>query len=131
MSKLSRRVIARVIAAKLLAEPARRSHWMRVTAAYLVENNMESDVDLLLNDIAHEIFVQGGQLFTTVTSARPLTDSVRAELKRTLQEATGAKQVAFSEQVDPSLLGGVVAQTPDAQLDLSVRTRLKQLATIK
>ena len=36
--KLSRRIIARTIAAKLLAEPGKRKHWLQVTAAYLVEN---------------------------------------------------------------------------------------------
>lgn len=131
MAKLSRRVIARTIAAKLLAEPTRRSHWLQVAAAYAVENNMEHEVDLLVNDIAHEIFVQSGELYVSVTSARPLTDAIRAELTRTLQEATKATRVQFSEEIDPSLLGGVVATTPDARLDLSVRTRLKQLATIK
>jgi len=131
MAKLSRRVIARTIAAKLLAEPERRSHWLQVAAAYMVESNMENDVDLLVNDIAHEVFAQSGQLYATVTSAHPLSDAARADLKRTLQEATSAKKVAFDEKVDPTLLGGVVAQTPDAQLDLSVRTRLQQLATIK
>jgi F0F1-type ATP synthase delta subunit len=131
MAKLSRRVIARVVAQKLLAEPQRRSHWLQVAAAYMVENHLEHDVDLLVNDIAHELFMQSGQLSVAVTSARPLADAARAELKRTLQEATHARRVTFSETVDPALLGGVIARTPDAQLDLSVRTRLQQLATIK
>lgn len=131
MATLSRRAIARVIAAKLLTEPARRSHWLRATAAYLVEHTMAHTADLLMNDIAHEIFVQSGKLFVDVTSARPLTVSVREDLARMLQEATQAKQITLSEHVDPSLIGGVVAQTPSAQLDLSVRTRLQQLATIK
>jgi len=131
MSKLSRRVIARTIAAKLLAEPAKRKHWLQVAAAYLIENNQAEDVDLLVNDIAHEVFEQSGKLHVDVTSARPLTDGVRDELKRLLTEATNAKQVDLTEHVDADLLGGLIARTPSAQLDVSVRSKLRQLATLK
>lgn len=130
-AKASRRVIARAIAAKLLAEPKQRKHWVEVLAAYLVETNRVDEIDLIVNDIAHEIFEQKGELIVDVVSARPLTDQVRAELTRVLKQATNAHNVEYSESVDPSLLGGLIARTPDAQLDASVRTKLKQLATIK
>jgi F-type H+-transporting ATPase subunit delta len=127
---VSRRVIARTLAAKLLGEPSKRSHWLKATAAYLMEQRMVSDLDLFVNDLAHELHEQSGHLYVDVTSARKLTDSVRSELKRTLQDATGAKRVELSEHIDPSLLGGLVARTPDAELDASVRTKLKQLASL-
>lgn len=130
-SKTSRRVIARTIAAKLLEAPQERKHWIMVLAAYLVDANRVDELDLVVNDIAHELYVQKGELLVDVTSARPLTDHVRAELKSLLQESTGASQVELTESVDPALLGGLIARTPDAQLDVSVRTNLKQLATIK
>lgn len=131
MSKLSRRVIARTVAAKLLAEPSKRKHWLQVAAAYLIETNQAADIDLLVNDIAHEVYEQSGKLFVDVTSARPLTDGVRDELKRLLRDATSAKQVDLTEHVDPELLGGLIARTPSAQLDVSVRSKLRQLATLK
>ncbi len=129
-SKASRRVIARTIAAKILAEPSRQSHWLKMTAAYLLEQNMADDVDLIINDIAHELFEQSGHLLVDVTSARRLSDAVLDQLKTTMREATGAKSVELSEHTDSSLLGGLIARTPDATLDASVRTKLKQLATI-
>lgn len=130
-SKASRRVIARTVAAKLLAEPKERRHWIQALAAYLIETNRADEVDLVVNDIARELFDQDGQLIVDVVSARPLNDQVRAELKQTLKAATAAREVDLSEHVDPALIGGLVARTPDAQLDASVRTKLKQLATIK
>jgi F-type H+-transporting ATPase subunit delta len=129
--KASRRVIARTVAAKLLAEPKARKHWVQALAAYLVETRRVDEIDLIVNDIARELFIQKGELVVDVTSARPLTDSVRAELKHLLKEATDAKEVSLNESIDKSLLGGLIARTPDAQLDASVRTKLKQLATIK
>lgn len=129
-AKVSRRVVARTLAGRLLAEPAKRSHWLRVTAAYLMEQHMVDDIDLFVADLAYELHEQSGHLYVDVTSARALTDGVRAELKRTLQEATGATHVELSEHTDPSLIGGLVARTPDAELDASVRTKLKQLASL-
>ncbi|HSX31889.1 MAG TPA: ATP synthase F1 subunit delta [Candidatus Saccharimonadales bacterium] len=129
-SKVSRRVIARTIAAKLLAEPDNKAHWLQVLAAYVIDRNMAEDVDLLINDIAHELYDQDGLLLVTVTSARALSDSLKEDLTRTLQASTGANQVELQTRVDPNLLGGLIAKTPDAQLDASVRTKLKQLASL-
>jgi ATP synthase F1 delta subunit len=129
-NKVSRRVLARTVAAKLLGEPSKRSHWMKVTAAYLIENGMADDTDLILNDIAHELYEQSGHLLVDVTSARKLTDALRKDLKRILKESTGASRVELAEHLDPYLLGGLVARTPDHQLDASVRTKLKQLASL-
>jgi len=130
-SKASRRVIARTVAAKLLAEPKARKHWITALAAYLVENNRTDEVDLVVNDIAHELFEQKGQLLVDVTSARPLSEQVKSELTRVLKDATAAQEVSLTENIDPSLLGGLIARTPDAQLDASVRTKLRMLAAIK
>jgi F-type H+-transporting ATPase subunit delta len=130
-SKASRRVIARTVAAKLLAQPKERKHWIAALAAYLVEHNRTDEVDLVVNDIAHELFEQKGQLLVDVTSARPLSEQVRAELTRVLKDATAAHEVSLTENIDPSLLGGLIARTPDAQLDASVRTKLRMLAAIK
>ena len=130
-SKLSRRVIARAVAAKLVDEPKRRNHWIKVTAAYMVEQGIAEDIDLVVNDIARELFALSGHLLADVTSAYPLTDTLREELKRNLRATTNAKHVELSEHIDRDLLGGVVARTPDGVLDVSVRTQLKQLAAIK
>lgn len=130
-NKTSRRVIARTIAAKLLEEPKERGRWVAMLAAYLVDTNRVNELELVVNDIAHELFVQKGELLVDVTSARPLTDQVRAELKALLKESTGAAQVDLSEQIDPAVVGGLIARTPDAQLDVTIRATLRQLATIK
>lgn len=126
----SRRVIARTIAAKVLAEPSRLGHWMKVLAAYLLEHKQADLAELIANDIAREIFVQNGELLVDVTSSHELAENVRKDLKKALASSTGAKSVVLNEQTDPSLIGGLVAHTPDAILDISVRSQLKQLAAI-
>lgn len=129
-AQFSRRVIARVIASKLVAEPTRQDYWIKVLAAYLIENNRVEEADLVVSDIEHELYTQDGQLLVNVTSARPLTADVRKSLTSVLTDQTKAKKVTITEEVDPNLLGGLVAKTADAELDASVRTKLNRLATI-
>lgn len=130
-SKLSRRVIAQTIAEKLVAEPKRHSHWLKVLAAYLVDHKQADDIDLFVQDIAQAYFELTGELLVDVTSARKLTETIREELRRYLKSVTGAKHVALTEHVDAGLLGGVIARTPGGVLDTSVKTQLKRLTAIK
>jgi F-type H+-transporting ATPase subunit delta len=130
-NKFSRRVLARVIATKLIAEPSRADYWIKLLAAYLIDQHREKEADLLLNDLAHELYVQNGQLMVEVTSARPLSEAIRTQLKQLLTSRTDASRVELVEAVDPELIGGLIARTPDAVLDASVRGTLNQLATIK
>jgi ATP synthase F1 delta subunit len=129
-TRFSRRVLARTIAAKLVAEPSHQSHWLRVLAAHLVDQNRADEADLIIHDIEQELYEQAGQLTVHVTSARSLTDSTRQSLKKMLKDQTDAKQVVLTEKVDPGLLGGLIARSAHAELDASVRTKLNQLASI-
>jgi F-type H+-transporting ATPase subunit delta len=61
-----------------------------------------------------------------VRSAVPLTDDQRARLAKALGQATG-KDIEVKVVVDPSVLGGIVAQVGDTVIDGSVRRRLDQL----
>jgi len=61
-----------------------------------------------------------------VRSAIPLTDDQRERLAKALGNATG-KQVEVKVVVDPSVLGGIVAQVGDTVIDGSVRSRIDQL----
>ena len=61
-----------------------------------------------------------------VRSAIPLTDDQRKRLADALGEATG-KQVEVKVVIDPSVLGGIVAQVGDTVIDGSVRGRLDKL----
>lgn len=128
--KVSRRILARTVAAKLLAEPSNSRKWIRSLAAFLIDRGMEQDADLILNDISRELYLQGGHLIVNVTSARGLSEATRDELRRMLKAQTSAKTIDLVEEADPSLIGGLVARTPDGILDASVRTKLKQLASL-
>ena len=61
-----------------------------------------------------------------VRSAIPLTDDQRTRLAAALGNATG-RAVEVKVIVDPTVLGGIVAQVGDTVIDGSVRNRLNQL----
>ncbi len=65
-----------------------------------------------------------GQDIAHVTSAMPLDDASRASITRQLETITG-KRIILREQVDPALLGGVIARVGDTLIDGSVRRRLE------
>jgi F-type H+-transporting ATPase subunit delta len=61
-----------------------------------------------------------------VRTAVPLSDDQRTRLAEALGKATG-KSVEVKSIVDPSVLGGVVAQVGDTVIDGSIRNKLEQL----
>ncbi len=126
----SRRDIVRVITARLLDEPAKRSQWLQRLAAYMVTHNMTGQVDLIINDIAHELYIQAGMLTAEVTSVRQLSEDLRASITAMLKAETAAKTINLHESLDASLLGGFTARTADAEIDASVKTKLQALAAL-
>ncbi len=130
--KVSRRLIAQVVAAKLAEQPkaADAKHVMRELAAFLMENKLLDDADVLMNDIAEELYRLTGRLVVEVTSAHPLEDAERTRLTDYLERATGAASIDLHEAVNPGLIGGLIAKTPSAELDVSVQSTLRQLTAL-
>lgn len=91
---------------RLLIDKGRFGHFSLMVESY---NSMADDL--------------AGRVRATVRSAKELSPELRAEVQASLAAATG-KQVVVSWSVDPSLLGGLVAQVGDKVIDGSVRARL-------
>lgn len=61
-----------------------------------------------------------------VTTAAPLADDLREQVRRELSETLPFTPI-LDERVDPTLLGGMVIQIGDTLHDMSLRARLNQL----
>ncbi len=70
-----------------------------------------------------------GVVRPTLTSAMPLDDRQVEAIKEALAKSTG-KKVILKVEVDPSLIGGVVAQIGDKVYDGSVKTQLTRIEDI-
>jgi len=106
----------------------------RVGSSPLVRNFLSFLVDqrrLLNFEAIRQEFVRladedAGLTTARVVSASPLDERRRDRLRRALSERTG-REVRLEVEVDPSLIGGAVAQVGDLVFDGSLRTQLSAL----
>jgi F-type H+-transporting ATPase subunit delta len=68
-----------------------------------------------------------GLVRADVTSAVPLDDATRDEIRRSL-EAVSKKRVELVPEVDPALMGGFKVRMGNYLVDLSLKTRLDSLS---
>lgn len=73
------------------------------------------------------LFDLSGRLTVRVTTAVPLTDTLRQALSAKIKALTGLEPV-LEESVDASILGGMVLQVGNQKIDASVRQRLARLS---
>lgn len=67
-----------------------------------------------------------GRVRVRVSTASPLDDAMREQVTNALASATG-KHVILETEVDPDLIGGIVARVGGKVYDASLRTRLHDL----
>lgn len=124
-AKLSRRKIAQYVADQTEAgKPI--GDLINEVAAYMIETKTVRQAGLMARDIEDALATRG-TVVATVTTARPLAD----ELRQHIVAMIGAKQVHMRELVDPSLIGGVMLETPNHRLDATVRQKLNVLLQAK
>lgn len=99
-------------------------------AVYLVETGQTRNVELYIRDIELAVAKRFGIATTYVYSARHLKDSTRKKIKDLVKDATSVKAVEMVEKVEPELIGGIIIRTADAELDESVRTKIRDLRSI-
>ncbi|HET7080213.1 MAG TPA: ATP synthase F1 subunit delta [Chloroflexia bacterium] len=63
-----------------------------------------------------------------VTTAIPLDANAQKDVEERIKRLSGAKRVEVRNQVDPSIIGGIIARIGDVLYDGSVRTQLAQIA---
>jgi F-type H+-transporting ATPase subunit delta len=84
----------------------------------------------ILPDIAHEmqVMVDEAQNIShgQLVSAIALDSALQEKIQATLEKITGNK-VILEAQVDPSIIGGIIAKVGDLVVDGSIRTQLNGL----
>ena len=85
-----------------------------------------ADLPRIADGVAAKAAAERHRAVAEVRAAVPLDDDTVRRLEEALGRSTG-KQVEVKAVVDPSVLGGVVAQIGDTVIDGSVRSRLESL----
>lgn len=124
MIKLSRRQLAKYFVQKTQAGASAKP-LLRELAAHLIDTKRVKEVDLLVSDINVE-FERSGTVQATVISANPLSEKIEHKIESVLK-STNVKQVNINKQIDDSLLGGLIIQTPEREFDLSIRSKLNRM----
>jgi F-type H+-transporting ATPase subunit delta len=94
--------------------------------SFVVAIGRARDLPAIIDRLVERAAQEKGRVVAEVRSAVALTDDQRDRLAAALGRATG-NQVEVKVVVDPSVLGGLVAQVGDQVIDGTVRTRLEQL----
>ena len=94
----------------------------------LVDRNRLPILEAIISEYERLMDKRLGIVRARVTTARTLDPAQQLELTRKLEQITG-KQVRMEVAIDPSIIGGVVAQVGSTIYDGSVRQQLRAFKT--
>ena len=96
-------------------------------AAYLVANGRSKEVDLVIREVEARL-EKDGRAVARVQSARKLSADEQRNIIKTLKsQNSDINSVEIINEIDPSLVGGVVVRTPSTEVDVSIRGRLNRM----
>ncbi len=124
-ARISRRALAEYSATRL-AKGAPVAEVVTELAAYLISTGREREADLMARAIEDHL-TSHGIVIARVTTARPLTDDMRAAVRKTV----AAERLEIDEIIDPSVIGGIRIETPDAAFDGTIKRKLTALMQAK
>ena len=97
--------------------------------SFVVGSGRAGDLPAIISTLVERAAATKSRAVAEVRSAVALTDDQKTRLSAALANATG-KQVELKVIVDPTVLGGLVAQVGDTVIDGSVRSRLDQIKSL-
>ena len=125
MAKVPRTRIAGAIADRTLKSGASKG-LSRSLAAYLMSEHRVQELDSILRDVMDD-WAKVGYLEVLAFSAYPLTPGLKKDIVARIKAISPqAKQIVVTEQLDPTVVGGVRLRLANRQLDLSVEHKLHQ-----
>jgi F-type H+-transporting ATPase subunit delta len=116
-----RRAVLAAVADRLGASPLFKSF-----LSFLIDRRRLLQLDVIGAEYGRLADERAGLTRATVRAATELTDEQLERLRRALSARVG-REVVVAVEVDPDLLGGLVAQVGDVVYDGSLRTQLRQL----
>jgi F-type H+-transporting ATPase subunit delta len=114
---------------KLLNELIARTKVLSTTANFLrilLKNQRLADLPQVNAKLAQVLDERAGVISAQITSARPVTEGLKALLEEKLAHMTG-KRIRLTFDTDESLLAGIVTRIGSTIYDGSVRNQLQRL----
>lgn len=126
MTNPSRRQLARYGAGQLAAKKP-VSKVARELSSVLIVKKAQSETESLVSDIAWELETMGKAANTKVTTAFPLSTSLRSAIERFVKQAAKVDSVILDEQTDKSALGGLRIETSRQAWDKTIARALADI----
>lgn len=98
----------------------------KALVSFVVGAGRARDLAAIIDRLVRRTAEERDEVVAEVRSAMPLDDDQRRRLQEALSARTG-QNVSIKVTVDPSILGGIVANVGDNVIDGSIRRRLEQL----
>ena len=114
---------------KVLENLIERSKPTKTTANFLrvlLRNGRLTDIGEINSKFASVLEERSGGTTAQVTSARPLSDAQKSEIKTNLERMTG-KRISPDFTIDESIIGGLQTRIGSTVYDGSVKTQLENL----
>lgn len=92
----------------------------------IVENSRIQDFSDICDEFKHLYYSDVNLLEVTVTTTAALNAALKEKLMRKLEKMTG-KNILLMEKTDKDLIGGIIIDYNDTQIDASIRSRLSDL----
>jgi F-type H+-transporting ATPase subunit delta len=97
--------------------------------SFIIGSGRGRDLPAIVNRLVERAAAEKERAVAEVRTAVPLSEEQQTRLAAALANATG-RQIELKVVVDPSVLGGIVAQVGDTVIDGTVRSSLDQLRTL-
>lgn len=114
---------------KVLESLIARAQPSKTTANFLrilARNGRLTDISQINKKFASVLEERSGGVSAQITSARPLSDAQKSEIRTNLETMTG-KRVSPTFATDETIIGGVVTRIGSTVYDGSVKTQLENL----
>lgn len=116
-----RRAVLAEVGGKLKLSPL-----MQNFMSLLIDRDRMGQFPDIVRHVTADLDARAGRIRVGVLSAAALDDGLKAELTAAFESATG-KTVLLETEIEPELLGGLVARIGSKIYDASLRTRLHDL----
>jgi F0F1-type ATP synthase delta subunit len=127
MASYSRTKLAHYIAT-WLEKGVSEADLAQQVAAYLIESGKTADLDSLMRDVQDIRARDYGVVELTARSAFPLEASEKSQIEQIAQNHfPGVNRVILHEERDEKVIGGANVSFAQANLDLTIRSKLNRL----
>lgn len=96
-------------------------------AQMMMENRDLNRLDEVLAAFSKIWDQSQGELAVEFTSARAVSNDVKASLEKYLKAKTGVSKIVLTEKINPEILGGFVLRYEDQVIDASLKSSLGDL----